>query len=201
MSPTILPSGEIVAIDKISLRFGLQGGPNGESRAEKNKKRQQEYEQAYPDEWHEPRISVTDLGPVSWRNILRQSFSPISVGDVVVVQHPSRKGTVCKRVLGLPGDQILQRGIFVVPDGHLWLEGDNPLNSADSRTYGPVPAALLVGRVLCRIWPLRGNAFLARGVRPQVHQQQPYAHYAGSTVLPAGYAGQHIVKILNEEPR
>ncbi|XP_041365569.1 mitochondrial inner membrane protease subunit 1-like [Gigantopelta aegis] len=41
----------------------------------------------------------------------------------------------------------------VVPRGHVWLEGDNKDNSTDSRTYGPVPYALLRSRVFFKIWP------------------------------------------------
>lgn len=40
----------------------------------------------------------------------------------------------------------------MVPPGCVWLEGDNKLNSTDSRTYGPVPMALLQGRVFMQIW-------------------------------------------------
>lgn len=62
---------------------------------------------------------------------------------------------VCKRVKGVPGDYIVTGYSFLrVPTGHVWLEGDNKQNSTDSRTYGPVPQALLRGRVVCRIWPL-----------------------------------------------
>jgi inner membrane protease subunit 1 len=38
----------------------------------------------------------------------------------------------------------------------VWLEGDNPFNSTDSRSYGPVPLALVKGLVsfkVCRIAP------------------------------------------------
>lgn len=37
---------------------------------------------------------------------------------------------------------------LVVPQGYIWLEGDNSLNSTDSRYYGPVPSALVKGRVV-----------------------------------------------------
>jgi signal peptidase I len=236
MTPTIQSSGEIIVVDKFMTRGGR--GRTGSDRcgsleltADKRVKqaveRQREFEQSSDDEskhnqedvcvWHVPYmwherytyVSVTDLPRPSWRQWLTQVTSPLAVGDVVVVQHPHRRGTVCKRVLGLPGDQILlyraqnQRfssnnrfsnsQLLTVPDGHVWLEGDNPNNSADSRSYGPVPAALIQGRVLCRIWPLRGQAAMVRGARPR-HLYSRSEPCTGSTVLPAGYQGQQIVK-------
>lgn len=43
---------------------------------------------------------------------------------------------------------------IIVPRGHVWIEGDNSKNSADSRYYGPVPQGLIKSRAVCRIWPL-----------------------------------------------
>lgn len=43
----------------------------------------------------------------------------------------------------------------IVPPGHVWLEGDFPLLSVDSRHYGPLPLATIRGRLLMRLWPLR----------------------------------------------
>jgi len=37
-------------------------------------------------------------------------------------------------------------GKITVPKGHVWVEGDNPTCSVDSRHFGAVPVALLVGR-------------------------------------------------------
>ena len=86
----------------------------------------------------------------------------IQVGDVVVAQSPTKVGQiVCKRVAGLPGDRVKcklhsysKAKILTVPPGRVWLEGDNAKNSTDSRHYGPVPAALVTGRVFMRLWPL-----------------------------------------------
>ncbi|MPC63969.1 Mitochondrial inner membrane protease subunit 1 [Portunus trituberculatus] len=50
---------------------------------------------------------------------------------------------------------LLSRGNgFLVPKGHVWLEGDNHSNSTDSRNFGSVPAGLIRGRAVFRIWPL-----------------------------------------------
>ncbi|KAJ1300763.1 hypothetical protein OPQ81_002407 [Rhizoctonia solani] len=48
----------------------------------------------------------------------------------------------------------------VVPQGHIWLQGDNYSNSRDSRVYGPVPMGLVRARVLARVWPLADAKWL-----------------------------------------
>ena len=42
---------------------------------------------------------------------------------------------------------------ITVPEGHIWLEGDNPLYSIDSRHYGPIPVTSVRGRVVARLFP------------------------------------------------
>lgn len=41
-----------------------------------------------------------------------------------------------------------------MPEGHCWLLGDNVEASRDSRFYGPLPLALIRGKVTTRILPL-----------------------------------------------
>ncbi|KAL7568525.1 hypothetical protein ACA910_002641 [Epithemia clementina (nom. ined.)] len=233
MYPTLQPYGEIVLIDKFTLRrihgeqkhrrkhggshrhvsicqgqerlehaLQLQAAYERQQKKKKNNENRKD-EDTMVDEWHEPRISVSDI-KATWASLWELLTTPLSIGDVVVLQHPNRKGTICKRVLGLPGDTVLRPsrrgGLLVIPDGHLWVEGDNPSNSSDSRTYGPVPMALLRGRVLFRVWPLvrlgvdghHQSAILVRGAPPRQSNGS-----VGYTVLPAGYEGQRIVKFNN----
>jgi len=42
----------------------------------------------------------------------------------------------------------------VVPEGALWVMGDNRGNSHDSRFFGTIPQSTVVGRAALRIWPL-----------------------------------------------
>ena len=44
---------------------------------------------------------------------------------------------------------------ILAPQGHIWVEGDHAAVSEDSRTkFGPVPAALVQGRLVSVLWPL-----------------------------------------------
>lgn len=90
-----------------------------------------------------------------------------------------------KRVIALPGETIEGRDGFVivdgrflvepylpagtttpefpptvVPDGRLWVMGDNRSDSLDSTDYGPIAMDTVVGRALVRIWPPGRTAFL-----------------------------------------
>jgi signal peptidase I len=204
MLPTLKPVAEIIFVDRLTPRlFGMDGGSTAEGRIKIARKRQR----AHPDVdvWHHPFIPANRLPKErKWERFFTSLRSGVNIGDVVVVEHPQREGTICKRVIGLPGDEIIlkkasyseakRRGLLKVPDGHLWLEGDNSANSLDSRTYGPVPAAMIVGRVPFRVWPLRGNAMIERGMRPTPRLGEPLWGAQGSTVLPAGYQGETINK-------
>lgn len=43
---------------------------------------------------------------------------------------------------------------YVVPEGELWVMGDNRENSGDSREFGSVPLENVTGHVVYRYWPI-----------------------------------------------
>ncbi|CAL8353250.1 unnamed protein product [Merluccius merluccius] len=104
--------------------------------------------------------TIIDNDVVFSEHLSRHLFR-IEKGDIVIAKGLSDpRMNVCKRVIGLEGDKVCTSGpsdIFkthtYVPLGHVWLEGDNLKNSSDSRSYGPVPYALIRGRVCMKLWP------------------------------------------------
>ena len=100
-------------------------------------------------------------------------------GDVVVLRMPDRgPELLIKRVIGLPGETIEIRNGIVhinqqpldesylvrstgstygptrVPEGHVFVMGDNRGASNDSRVFGPVSLDRVVGRAWVSYWPL-----------------------------------------------
>jgi signal peptidase I len=49
---------------------------------------------------------------------------------------------------------------YRIPDGDVYVMGDNRTESCDSRYWGPVPESTIVGKVDLRIWPLSRFGFL-----------------------------------------
>ena len=79
------------------------------------------------------------LRPGDW--LLVRRTRRIRPGQIVLARHPGR-----------PDMLIVKRAGRRVGGGW-WLESDNPdAGAVDSRRFGPVPGALIQGRVLMRYW-------------------------------------------------
>jgi signal peptidase I len=118
-------------------------------------------------------------------NRLAYRFSDPSRGQIVVFKAPEKAKSMCgeggtyvKRLIGLPGDRIVERegrltingkpypepyvkpslrdmgsGYWVVPKGRYFFMGDDRAHSCDSRDWGTVPRSSLIGPVLFTYWP------------------------------------------------
>jgi len=74
--------------------------------------------------------------------LVRRGGRAARPGDVVVLRPPDR-GTL----------HVIKRISRIEPDGRLWVEGDQPAASDDSRLFGAVAPDRVDGRVLGRYWP------------------------------------------------
>lgn len=115
------------------------------------------------------RILIDQLS--TWLGDLRR-------GDVVVLRYPrDPRVEYIKRIIGLPGDEIVMAGGMVwvngrlldepyvgefdpaswsrvrVREDHVWVLGDNRPHSSDSREFGQVPRENVRGKVDFRVWP------------------------------------------------
>ena len=134
-----------------------------------------------PSESMEVTLSVGDRVLV---NKLSYKLHDVNRGDLVVFDRPPSESStevdhLIKRVIALGGETIETRGgrIYVddqrldepyldggqmgsdidrqtVPDGHVFVMGDNRDDSRDSRVFGPIPESLIVGRAFVRVWPI-----------------------------------------------
>jgi signal peptidase I len=57
---------------------------------------------------------------------------------------------------------------WVVPAGELFLMGDHRANSADSRSFGPVPVENIIGRAWLRYWPVNVFGILPTPTHPEL---------------------------------
>jgi signal peptidase I len=113
-------------------------------------------------------------------NCLTYEFREPKAGEIVVVHDPAdAKKDIIKRVIALGGDTIeVVDGVlhvngavvdepyvvnkdvvkgqarFTVPEGYVYVMGDNRPVSGDSRDFGPVAEDQIIGKVICIMWPV-----------------------------------------------
>lgn len=79
-------------------------------------------------------------------------------GDVVTLISPITTRLATKRIVALAGDIVSTRPprpgrVYTIPEGHVWVEGDEQFHSSDSNEYGPVAVNLIQSKIHSIIWP------------------------------------------------
>lgn len=71
------------------------------------------------------------------------------VGDIVAFRRPGQKYSYIKRIVAGPGDTVEHWGERItLGDNEYYVMGDNRDNSRDSRSFGPIDADTIWGRLL-----------------------------------------------------
>lgn len=101
-----------------------------------------------------PKISNT----LDWVLISKAEGSNICKGEIVTIHNPVvPTDNDIKRVIATENELVKTKSyknrLLVVPQGYIWVEGDNQAISKDSNCYGPLPASLVFGKAVAIVFP------------------------------------------------
>jgi signal peptidase I len=130
----------------------------------------------------ESMVPTLEVGDRVLANKFIYRFTEPERGDIVVFESVGEGDDqkLIKRVVALPGDEVeVRSGTLLVngeeqeepylnkelpfngsyeptevPEGEVFVMGDNRANSADSRVFGPLPVENIEGEAFMRFWPV-----------------------------------------------
>ncbi len=128
----------------------------------------------------ESMVPTLEVGDRVFVNKFIYRFTEPERGDIIVFENvEGEREDLIKRIVGMPGDEVtVSEGVLYVngepreepylndafpdfgyygptrvPEGEVFVMGDNRANSRDSRFFGPVPIENIEGEAFVRFWP------------------------------------------------
>ncbi|KAK7695489.1 hypothetical protein QCA50_000125 [Cerrena zonata] len=109
-----------------------------------------------------------------WSIVVERKYNR---GDIVALKSPYDAKLIVKRIIALEGDKVktlppYPDAVVEVPEGHAWVEGDEPFKSEDSNHFGPVPLGLIESKLSAIIWPWSRRGYLNEPSLPDPQDQR-----------------------------